>query len=168
METKIRLFEIAISLVILAVFSIIDFQTKRVPNIIIFPVMGMTAIFLIFREVLSFQPFSLVMRLVLLGLLFIFGMTGIIGIGDIKLLMTLALLNDPLYILFTTFLACVGVLLTTILKAPKQTMKNLRSFVQMICITRSADASVTNKIEIPFVPYIMAGYLIVVIVALFI
>lgn len=160
MEQELQLYEIAISMLILAVFSVIDYDTKKVPNIAIFSFMGIGAVFLIVRECLVFQPVSLVLRLTLFVLLFLFGMTGLIGLGDIKLLMTLSLLNNPLRILSAVFIACILVIVYSVVKSPRQTINRLQSFLQLFYLTKSAQKSATNRTRIAFIPFIAIGYVV--------
>lgn len=165
MEQEFQLYELALSLLILAIFSVVDQSTKRVPNAAVFSFMALSVVCLIIRECLIFQPSLLIPRIVLFILLFFFGMTGLIGLGDIKLLMTLSLLNDPIRILLAVFIACVLVVIYAVVKSPRQTINRLQSFLQLFYLTKSAKKSTTNRMRIAFIPYIAIGYVIACIFA---
>lgn len=151
--------DLVLSLLLLAPATYWDIKEKRVPNFIAFPGMvaglGMLVLKCIYYGSLRIG----ISNLVLFVLLFLFGMTGLLGLGDIKLLMALALVNDPITLLIGIALACILIVVIQVIKKGNQILPKIWGGFGMI-LTKKLVPVAKNDDAIPFVPYFLITFLV--------
>ena len=155
------IFECIISAIILLFLSISDYLTWKVSNKYILIFGGIAASFFVLEACIIHTAFFIIERLLLIIGLFTFGYLRIIGMGDIKAFMVLALLNDPLIVIASIFTACIFVILRAIIASPKEQAAKLADFTQMLLITRSVKKISSSGKRVPFMPYLFASYITV-------
>ena len=143
--------------------TITDCKYKKIPNLITFPFMLIGVGILIFYKTNNFESVQIFPRIMLFIMIFILGATNLIGKGDIKLLMGVSLINSPIAICLSLATACLFFIIYIFIKNPKEA--NEKIFVGLIEI-KSNQKTTTNitmnkNKAIPFVPYLLAGYLII-------
>lgn len=155
------IFECIISAIILLFLSISDYLTWKVSNKYILIFAGIAILFFTLEAFIVKAAFFVVERLLLVAGLFAFGYLRVIGMGDIKACMVLALLNDPLVVIFSVFIACIFVVLRAIISNPKEQISNLADFTHMLLITKSIKKRSSSGKRVPFIPYLFASYITV-------
>ena len=144
--------ETIVTFIVLGLSTLVDIIQKRIPNWITFP----SILTGILYSVLYTPDWP--EKIIILILLFFFGMAKLMGLGDIKLLMALFVWN-PTYIAAFTFLAAsLLAILAGEIKSPGNTQKSLTR-AYLFAITRSLGAVSSQKIV--FAPYLLFGYIIV-------
>lgn len=143
-EEIVQISLIAVTLIILIISAILDTKTMRIPNWLTFGGMGLG---LLITYIISWQTGLINTGVILL--LFFLGMTGFVGLGDLKLLMAMVALQGWLPSLITLGLAS---LLLIIVK-----VKNEHYVVDMKRLKDKALAS--EGVKVPFAPYLLAGYI---------
>ena len=157
-----NLFEVSgliLSLLLLGPATYWDIREKRVPNFIVFP--GIVAgLGLLVLKCIYYGSLRVgISNLVLFVLLFLFGMTGLLGLGDIKLLMALALVNEPITLLIGIALACILIVVIQVIKEGKRILPKIWAGFGMI-LTKKLVSVAKNGDAIPFVPYFLIAFLV--------
>lgn len=129
--------------------SIIDNKTSKIPNYISFPFIMMGFLWCLMFDITNVWS-SL---LAVIGLFF-FGMLGLMGIGDIKLLMGIALFCDYKVMLLTIIFSLLLLAITEFISAPKNT-------VDVIKNTFKGDLYIYKSRKEPFSIYILFALLTV-------
>lgn|GEM_PF-702626 len=156
----IHTIEPALSVILLIAASVADVRTKTIPNKITFPAMAIGLACILISAITLHYYIALVLRLVLFVLVFLFGMTGLIGLGDIKLIMALSLLNYPIIVLITVIAACVLLILIEVLLKPRETNRKITTGIVMVMTKRITKITKDNKETVAFAPFLFFGYLI--------
>ena len=156
------------AIILLTVLSVYDIRTKRIPNRIVFTGMGIAFILFVINSIFRFDDGLHWIRLCLFVSIFFFGMTNLIGLGDIKLLMALSLITHPVSLCFAVALACLFMVVYAIIRNPRKTILKIQ--FSMLNVYRNSIPSVTRENEetIPFVPFLLAGYIVTTIVEVFV
>lgn len=148
-----------LSLLLLAPATYWDIKEKRVPNFIVFPGMAVGLSLLVLKCIYDGSILSGIENLGLFVLLFLFGMTGLLGLGDIKLLMALSLVNDPVTLLLSIALACLLIVFVQIVKQGRKIIAKLWAGFGMI-LTKKLTPVARNADTVPFVPYFLITFLV--------
>lgn len=153
--THDQIISVAACLLALSVSSVYDMKYRRVPNTVTFPMM-LAGLLLTCVMELHLLPYKLLYA----SCLFFFGMTGLLGLGDIKLLIGLGTVWKPEYALFCAALASLFIFLHHILRRRTE----LGSLFQKSCLCllhlrptqeRNSDNSA------PFAPYLFLAYILI-------
>ena len=143
-EEIIQISIIAVTLTILIISAIFDKKTMRIPNWLTFGGMGAG---LLITYIMSWQTGLISTGVIIL--LFFLGMTGFVGLGDLKLLMALVALQGWQPALITLGVASIGLVIIKV--------KNEHYAVNM---KRLKDKELAAEgIKVPFAPYLLAGYI---------
>jgi len=151
--------ELFVSVVVLIVASIFDIKTRRIPNWLNFSAMLVSiglSLWGVFGDEGSAQY---LVRFLLFISIFFFGSLRLMGMGDIKLLMALALLNTPLQLLLA--IACGAVMLVgfSLLRNGRKTIERVR--YSLITVSERQIPKPVEDELIPFAPYLTAGYILI-------
>lgn len=141
-----------IAFTILCIASICDLRTHRIPNVLTFGSMIVGIAFTII-----FEPASIVPRLICMLVLFVAGMFGIMGLGDIKLLMALAAFNHWKTILYTLGLGSIVFVLTYLILQPKRVATEAKTFASKILTLDIATIGKSGA-KRPFAPSLAIAY----------
>lgn len=150
----IKLFPLATCLLFLMAAAIADGQDRRIPNKITLPFLLCGLLYSVLTN-----AESLILKIVFLIIMFLFGWTGLIGLGDIKLIMGLGTMWDPAGALLTVALASVFVFAVNAVKYPYIVRQQIQGAFQHI--TRRKE--LPNKTEtnsVPFAPYLLTAYIL--------
>lgn len=135
----------SITIIMLIIATVIDRKTRKIPNWLTFPcIIGGT--------VISF--FSSVncgiTAIISLIVLFILGMTGFLGIGDLKLIMAVTALQGPIAGFISLVIAACLLVYTHVIK--QKNVVNMKRLIDkdLVC----------EGIKVPFAQYILLGYAI--------
>ena len=135
--------------------AIIDQKTSKIPNWLTFPFIAvgliLTGIFNI-----AFLPQCL---LTIIGL-FLFGMLGLIGLGDIKLLMVVASTCGALYTILVLVFASIILFIKELLFDFRNTVNMALQGLRSILVFHSPKIDNDGK-KVPFAIYMFAGYVAV-------
>lgn len=143
-----EIIKLIIMLLFLVPASIIDNRTNKIPNYISFSFITMG-----FLWCLMFDTYNIWSSLLAVIGLFFFGMFGLMGIGDIKLLMGISLYCGYKTMLLTVMISLLLLALTEFILAPKKTVIVIRDvFIGKL--------SVYDGNKKPFSVYILFGLLI--------
>lgn len=153
--TENQFYSILLCLPALIICAVFDLKCRKVPNAITLPLMLCGLLLTALTELLLL-PYKLLFA----SCLFFFGMTGLLGLGDIKLLMSLGLAWKPEYALFSAALSSLFIFLHHIIR--KQT--GLRPLLQRscLCLLRLRPTQErTNDNSVPFAPYLLFSYILI-------
>ena len=135
--------------------AVTDTRTQKIPNIITFPMMliglSLTAIF---------NRGDLIECLLTMIVLFIIGASGIMGLGDIKLLMGIASVCGALFTAVVIGSASIMVLIKELAVNYKETCGYVTAWIKVIL--RQASSVDGHGRKIPMGIYILAGYAVAV------
>lgn len=135
-----------------------DLRTRRIPNMLTLPaiVIGMVITGLYDGKA------ALAAAAVMLGIFFL-GMTGILGGGDLKLLMALTAFCGVFPMLIATGAASVLILITEGIRRPKETWSAIKSG---LCFFIGKTAGEKQGRRVPFAPYLLCGFAVWLIVSI--
>lgn len=150
----IKLIQIAACLAFLLAAAIADGWGRRIPNRITFPFILCG---LLFSGLTNAE--SLILKTIFLIIMFLFGWTGLIGLGDIKLIMGLGTMWDPAWALFTVSLASVFVFAVNAVKYPYIVWLQIQGVFNHI-IRRKKLPDKTEANSVPFAPYLFTAYIL--------
>ena len=150
--------EFALSALLLIVASIFDIKTGKIPNwlVVLFAAIAIGSFIL---SLILLADYTIFYRLILVIAVFLFGALRLIGLGDIKLIMVLALLNHPVTILLAVALACACVVCYALLKNPSQTRLQILSSLEILRTRSTKNA--TKNFRVPFAPALAIGYCVI-------
>lgn len=136
---------ISITIIMLVIAAIIDRKTRRVPNWLTFPCITVGIVTSFFSGLNCG-----VTAIISLIVLFILGMTGFVGIGDLKLIMAVTTLQGPIAGFITLVIAACILVYTHVIK--QKYPVNMRRLINkdLAC----------EGVKIPFAQYILLGYMI--------
>lgn len=146
--------------ILLLVCSICDMVMERIPNKVIFPAMLISLGWCIY--IVTTNAWSGGLRLLLCIAIFAFGALDLIGLGDIKVFMTMALLNHPVTTLLSIAVGAVAFVLVQMVSAPKETWNRIRFSLLSVrlhatkAIPKLEESTAEKRFQ--FVPCLMAGY----------
>ena len=155
------MYEFIISLILLLLASIIDVKTKKIPNMLTFPAILLGIIWIFYTSISTHIFTEMIFRLVLFVLIFFFGMTGLIGLGDIKLFMALSLLNSPFVLLSSIAIAGFLLVIVKLVQNPNETKQKMFSGIMMVRTKHIQKIDKDNNNTVAFAPYITTSYLII-------
>lgn len=142
-----------IAAVICLAAAIFDYKTTKIPNKFIFPVIILSLIFsLIFYPLISTGTSVLFVLL-----LFLYGMTGWMGLGDIKLLMALTFIGSWKMSLFTLVLSSIYLMIFGFLANPTETGFYMRKMLNRFRLKKEPLYKKSTKYK--FAPFILLGAL---------
>lgn len=150
--------EATFSVLVLIMASIFDIKTRKIPNWYILCSAILALIISSFHLIL-FSNYRVLLRLVFVVFVFLFGSLRLIGLGDIKLIMVLAILNHPITILLSIALACICILCYAALKKPSETRLQVSSGLEILR-TRNTKNALKNFC-VPFAPALTIGYCVI-------
>lgn len=113
-----------IAAIVLIVAAIFDFFKQRIPNFITFPAFFVGLILMCITDDLH----TILINIICVLAIFLFGATGILGLGDIKLLMALTVLYGWSSTLISFALASVILLIFTSIVNPIETWIYITKF----------------------------------------
>ena len=133
--------------------AIIDAKTMRIPNLITFPsiIAGITL-------TAVFNTGGLFQCVAALVALFLFGATGLVGLGDIKLLMVVASTCGIMFTIITIGIAAIALLMKELITDFKQTCSYIVQGLLLI-ISRSMSNTDKEGKKVPMAVYILIGYI---------
>ena len=142
-----------IAAVICLAAAIFDYKTTKIPNKFIFPVIILSFIFSLICYPLINTGFSVLFVV----LLFFFGMTGWMGLGDIKLLMALSLIGTWKMGVFTFALSSIYLMIFGFLVSPYETGFYAKKMLNRFKLKKEPLYKKSTKYK--FAPFIMLGVL---------
>ena len=132
--------------------TVVDIRTMRIPNAITFPLMSLgiaaTAIF---------NTANLSQCIIAMAALFLFGATGLVGLGDIKLLMVVASTCGIMFTIVTIGIAAITLLVKELITDYKQTRGYIAQGLFMIVRCNMSMIDRGGK-KVPMAIYILIGY----------
>lgn len=139
------------ALAVLVISAITDMKTRKVPNVVTFPAMILGIVL-----TATMNGSDMLFRIVWLVFLFFFGTLGLMGMGDLKLLMALVALRGmgetSLTLLFGSLLL-IAYCLVTETTAMTETLKDTGRFLTIGTGIRKLSDS-----EYPFAPFFAIAY----------
>ena len=134
--------------------AVIDIKSKRIPNIITFPAMiiGITLTSI-------FNTQHLAQCVIMMVALFLFGATGLMGLGDIKLLMAVASTSGIMFTITVIGAAVALLLIKELISDFKHTCVEIKTGLFLVATGNTSNADANSK-KAPMAAYILAGYLI--------
>lgn len=147
-------FIISITLLILA--TITDIKYKKIPNIITLTGMCVGVIYQIASSIILHSYNSLIINLISMIALFFIGMTGILGLGDIKLLIALTALNGIMPAVMTAGFGSLYVILISLITRTREATEELKTGIQTLLFKLPI---YKNGKSVPFAQYMLAGYI---------
>ena len=145
-----------ISIVLLVLASITDIKYKKIPNVITLTGICVGVIFQIISSVILHSYGALIINLISIIALFFIGMTGILGLGDIKLLIALTALNGVISTIMTAGFGSLYVILISLITRKKEAAGELKMGIQTLLLKLPI---YRNGRSVPFAPYMLAGYI---------
>lgn len=152
---------LACSLILLATSCIVDIKTQRIPNWLVLSGLVAAIGITLYCCICYGIWLTALIRVVLFVCIFLFGMTRLIGMGDIKLLMVLSLLNEPVLLLLSVALACAILVVFQLIAKGKTAKDKVYMGMIMVLTKRKMNIEKTADNTIPFAPYLLMGYVIV-------
>jgi prepilin peptidase CpaA len=152
------------AITLLIILCVFDIKTKKIPNKIVFAGIGVSIILFVVSGICHFNNSNYWERLLLFVGIFFFGMTNWIGLGDIKLLMALSLITHPIYLCATVAIAAIFMMLYAIIKNPINTFTKIQFSLLNVYYRRIPSISKDNAETIPFVPFLLVGYIVITVV----
>lgn len=147
-------FILIVGLLFLAVAAVWDARTRTIPNRLTFPFIIIGLVFTCLTA-----PEDLLIKAVFLAALFLFGMSGLIGLGDIKLVMGLGVLDRPEIALCSVAIASLLLLAGHFIRRPSGPPLRLRNgFIYLLLKTPAPQRTRDNSV--PFAPYLLAAYIL--------
>lgn len=146
---------VCIALGFLIPAAIIDAKTKKVPNILAFP---MILIGLVLNIILT--PYVLIPSLAAMVVCFVLARLPGVGMGDIKLLMGMSAYLSCTNVMIELALASVGVLLIEFIKHPKMTYFMVMTR-RLSPVSPEEAKTKTPFNSIAFAPYLLIATLII-------
>lgn len=147
-------------LIAIAFLAYTDWRTRRIPNIVTFPLMLIGILW---------GVYSGAWRESLLGLLGTFvvllplGAINGLGFGDVKLLMAIGAFKGPLFVLDVFVFALIVNLILGLVLAPKRFLEGLRTFFHMLLglfVLKITHRIEESALKIPFAVCVLLGTLI--------
>lgn len=157
---NISIIEATATAILLLICSICDMLTERIPNKIIFPAMLISLGWCIY--IFTVDAWSGGLRLLLCIAIFAFGALDLIGLGDIKVFMALALLNPPVKTLLSIAIGAIVFVVVQVIFFPKETWSRINFSIISLqsnntkAIPKLKESDAKNKFQ--FVPCLMFGY----------
>ena len=139
-----------ISAAALAVAAVWDVRHRTVPNWITFPLILCG----LFYTCLS-DPYTIPCKLLFALCLFLFGTTGLIGLGDIKLVIGLGIIWVPELALCSAAAASLFIFLIHFVRR----RISLRTCVTAILFPLKQEKTTGNSV--PFAPYLLFAYILI-------
>lgn len=147
-----------ISLAVIAISTALDVKRNRIPNYITFPFLLLGLVFCATDAFRSGDVFTLIIRICSSAAMFLLGMANLIGLGDIKLLMGLFLMNNPIVIWLSLLAATIILILYQLILHPKKTSKRITA--TLTALSLRVKPVPESKTMIPFAPFLLSGYII--------
>ena len=148
--------EVALSAIVLVIATAFDLKKGQIPNVIVFPAMALAFALSVVGVCVKGFSWGYFSRYILTASVFFFGILRLMGMGDIKLIMTLSLCNSPLTIFAMLAVGAVLLVAVQAIKAPKETSDQIH--YTLTTISAGALPKARNKKTIPFAPYLLMGY----------
>ena len=151
----LQLLSIPLCLLALAISSLYDLKYRKVPNVVTIPLI-LCGLLLTCLTELPMLPYKLFYA----ACLFFFGMTGLLGLGDIKLLIGLGAVWVPEYALLSAALASLFIFLHHIIRRRIELPSLLkRSGLCLLHMRPTQERSSYNSV--PFAPYLLFSYILI-------
>jgi len=139
-----------LTLIFFLMFAVItDMNKQIIPNYITFSLMFIGVVY-----TSIFARSELIPNLIALIVMFFIGMLGLIGLGDIKLLMGINCLCGWRIMLIGLFFACLLCILYTLVTKPSEVIDATKSLIQA---TKTRNKMLITGEKKPFAPYIAFG-----------
>lgn len=135
----------SITIIMLIIATVIDRKTRKIPNWLTFPCIT-AGIIISFLSSVNCGITAIISLIVL----FILGMTGFVGIGDLKLIMAVTALQGPIAGFISLVIAACLLVYTHVIK-----QKNTVNMKRLIDKDLACEG-----IKVPFAQYILLGYAI--------
>lgn len=128
--------------------AVTDVSNRRIPNLLTLPaiVLGL------FLNL--FQP-TFFHLLLAIAVLFLVGMLGVLGGGDLKLLMSVTAFMGVMPMLWSVGIASVSILLLELIRYPKQTVHAVKTGLGVL-IGKGKPKEQGRRV--PFAPYLLFGF----------
>ena len=143
---------LVITLLLLTAAAIWDVQCRKIPNLLTVPALAAGTVFTALHSL-----WDAALLVIILLALFFAGMTGILGSGDIKLIMALTALQGIWSALISTGAAAAFVLTVQLALRPQKTAGYIKMALRtVIRLDRTAIDSAGRSV--PFAPYLLLGF----------
>lgn len=148
---KNEIFHICLLAIILFAAALSDIKTMKIPNRLI--LIGLVLGFLYMPSIKG-----ILFKLLYLGILFIFGMFGMLGYGDIKLWMVIAVFLGLFQSTIIIIIAAIISMIYSLFKWRKTTITHFLNFWWQMRIYKDYQGS--SEIYIPFAPFMLVSFLL--------
>lgn len=132
--------------------AVTDLYSRRIPNWITLPAIGTG---LILTAIVDCK--TLFGILIAIAVIFFAGMFGVMGGGDLKLIMAVTALCGVMPALFSVGIASAAVITVSAIQNPKETFSAVKNGLR--CVVGKAKISEQGR-RIPFAPYLLFGFAI--------
>jgi Flp pilus assembly protein protease CpaA len=152
MQDLTNIIQTAAALITLILATIWDIRYRRIPNAVTLPA-------ILFGLVLTavFQINTMPLTVIILILLFLFGALGMMGQGDIKLIMALIAISGLNIALISTGIAALLVVAVQFMLYPDEFFKDVKIVLKSIFIMNFKNIDKNGR-SVPFAPYILIGF----------
>lgn len=157
----VPLLSVLLCLALLIPSAIMDVSSRRIPNKITAPLILVGLVFTGYTA-----PFDYISKGSALILIFIFGCTRlgerlyqVIGMGDVKLIMALCTLWQPVYAAVTVVIAALIMSVAQFIRRPGSIKATVHSSLQFLC-GGYIPPERTAQNTAPFAPYYLAAYVL--------
>lgn len=146
---------VTIAIAFLTQAAVIDHRTRRVPNVLTFPMMITGLLFNIFLSPYRLPEIGATLLICLL-----FGLLPGVGMGDIKLLMGMSIYLSGINTMLALALASVLVLAVQFIREPKATLWMV--FLRRLKPVSKEEASYKSDWNsVPFAPYLLCSIILI-------
>jgi len=152
-----QIIELSAAFIVLMLASVWDIRQRRIPNAVTFP-----AILLGLTLTGIFKLGSMPLTIAVLVLLFFFGTLNLMGQGDVKLIMALVAICGASVALISAGLAAIIIVGVQLLLYPKETVSDVKNALSALITTDFKRINKEGR-TVPFAPYILTGFTILVV-----
>lgn len=150
-------------LALLASSAATDFVCRRIPNYITIPffIVGLILTGLV-------APLDYIVKITAALAVFLFGMTGLLGLGDIKLIMALCVIWNPIYVMCAILVVSMLIVVVDYVKKPSLARPSLMVFLSLELMRareylagRRKPCEKNKENSVPFSFYMLISYIFV-------
>ena len=145
-------FTVIVSIAVTTVGAYTDYRWKRILNVITLPAM-------LFGVAYGFLVGGIgrgIERVVLMAIMYGIGALGLLGMGDLKLLMAIGTLNGTMCMLYAVAISSLILLFHQLLRDRRATMLDIKAGIYSL-LSRRFDNKLGTGRKVRFAPYVLIG-----------